>query len=104
MLASLGGLPPAIGDELRDTCEGRRRRTAAGRCSSSTCSRRPPTARSISFPPTLDAEAPLGLYGYQPDPAPSEYPLALISPASERTISSTLGELPRPDVWLEMQP
>ena len=31
---------------------------------------------------------------------PSRYPLTLISPASERTISSTLGELPRPDVKL----
>ena len=29
---------------------------------------------------------------------PSSYPLALISPASERTVSSTLGELPRPTV------
>jgi anaerobic selenocysteine-containing dehydrogenase len=28
----------------------------------------------------------------------------LISPASERTISSTLGELPRPDVKLLMHP
>ena len=46
----------------------------------------------------------MGLYGYQPDPATGEYPLALISPASERTISSTLGELPRPEVRLEMNP
>src|SRR5204862_6249826 len=30
--------------------------------------------------------------------------LALISPASERTISSTLGELPRGDVKLVMHP
>ena len=47
------------------------------------------------FPAALDASAPLGLYGYQPDPATERYPLALISPASERTIISTLGELPR---------
>jgi anaerobic selenocysteine-containing dehydrogenase len=44
-------------------------------------------------PDHLDAGAPLGLYGYQPDPATEQYPLALISPSSERTISSTLGEL-----------
>ena len=44
------------------------------------------------------SQAPLGLYGFQPDPATADYPLALISPASDRTISSTLGELPRPDV------
>jgi anaerobic selenocysteine-containing dehydrogenase len=44
------------------------------------------------------------LYGYQPDPATMEFPLALISPASERTISSTLSELPRPEVRLLMHP
>ena len=46
----------------------------------------------------------MGLYGFQPDPATQEYPLALISPASERTISSTMGELSRPEVRLEMNP
>jgi anaerobic selenocysteine-containing dehydrogenase len=56
------------------------------------------------FPEHLDREAPLGLYGFQPDPATEKYPLALISPASERTVSSTLGELPRPAVVLEMHP
>jgi len=56
------------------------------------------------FPEALDAEAPAGLYGYQPDPATARFPLALISPASERTISSTLAELPRPDVRLLMHP
>jgi anaerobic selenocysteine-containing dehydrogenase len=45
------------------------------------------------FPAALAAEAPAGLYAYQPDPATDRYPLALISPASEKTISSTLGEL-----------
>jgi anaerobic selenocysteine-containing dehydrogenase len=54
------------------------------------------------FPAELEATAPSGLYRYQPDPASDQYPLALISPASERTISSTLGELPRPDVKLLM--
>ncbi len=56
------------------------------------------------FSKVLDAAAPAGLYGYQPDPASEQYPLALISPASERTISSMLGELPRPDVKLQMHP
>jgi anaerobic selenocysteine-containing dehydrogenase len=46
----------------------------------------------------------LGLYRYQPDPATDRFPLALISPASERTITSTLGELPRPDAKLSMHP
>ena len=56
------------------------------------------------FPAALDAGAPLGLYRYQPDPATDRYPLALISPASDRTISSTLGELPRNDARLVMHP
>jgi anaerobic selenocysteine-containing dehydrogenase len=47
------------------------------------------------FSAALDATTPIGLYRFQPDPATAKYPLALISPASERTISSTLGELPR---------
>ncbi len=55
-------------------------------------------------PPALDREAPLGMYRYQPDPATDEFPLALISPASERTVSSTLGELPRPEVKLLLHP
>jgi anaerobic selenocysteine-containing dehydrogenase len=56
------------------------------------------------FPDALDQTAPLGLYRFQPDPATGDYPLALISPSSDRTISSTLGELPRADVKLAMHP
>lgn len=56
------------------------------------------------FPAALEAEAPAGLYGYQRDPATNQCPLALISPASERSISSTLAELPRPEVRLLMHP
>jgi anaerobic selenocysteine-containing dehydrogenase len=55
-------------------------------------------------PEPLDASHPLGLYRYIPDPATPEFPLTLISPASERTVSSTLGELPRPEVRLLMHP
>ena len=55
-------------------------------------------------PPHLDAAHPLGLYRYISDPATAEFPLTLISPASERTVSSTLGELPRPQVKLLMHP
>jgi anaerobic selenocysteine-containing dehydrogenase len=56
------------------------------------------------FPASLDPTTPMGLYRYQPDPETDRYPLALISPASDRTISSTLGELPRADVKLLMHP
>ncbi len=55
-------------------------------------------------PRDLDAEAPLGLYGYQADPGNERFPFALISPASERTVSSTLGELTRPDVVVDVNP
>lgn len=45
-----------------------------------------------------------GLYTFQPDPATARYPLALITPASEHTISSTLGEF-RPGIAkLKMHP
>jgi anaerobic selenocysteine-containing dehydrogenase len=56
------------------------------------------------FPAEFDTEAPMGLYAFQPDPATETYPLALISPSSERTINSTLGQLPRTDVKLVMHP
>ena len=56
------------------------------------------------FDETLDQSAAMGLYAFRPDAADPRYPLALISPASERTISSTLGELPRPDARLNMHP
>jgi anaerobic selenocysteine-containing dehydrogenase len=65
---------------------------------------RTPDQKVHLFPDDLDRAAPLGLYAYQPDPATSEFPLALISPSSDRTISSTLGELPRPDVKLLLHP
>jgi len=56
------------------------------------------------FPEALEAEAPGGLYTFLPDPGSDRFPLALISPASDKTISSTLGELPRPSVSLLMHP
>jgi anaerobic selenocysteine-containing dehydrogenase len=44
------------------------------------------------------------LYAYQPDPRTDRHPLTLISPASEHTVSSTLGEL-RPGIArLRMHP
>jgi len=55
-------------------------------------------------PEGLDREAPGGLYAFRPDPESAEFPLALISPASDRTISSTLGELRQEQVPIEMAP
>jgi anaerobic selenocysteine-containing dehydrogenase len=56
------------------------------------------------FSPAMDRGAPAGLYGYQPDPATDAFPLALISPASEKTVSSTLGELRERAAVLQMNP
>jgi anaerobic selenocysteine-containing dehydrogenase len=56
------------------------------------------------FPDQLEAQAVAGLYTYLADPATDQYPLALISPASDRTISSTLGELSRAEATLLMHP
>ena len=65
---------------------------------------RTPDQKIDLFPAALDSEAPLGLYGYQPDPGTETYPLALISPASEKTVSSTLGELRKRAAVLQMNP
>jgi anaerobic selenocysteine-containing dehydrogenase len=56
------------------------------------------------FSETLDREAPAGLYGYRTDPATDEFPLALISPASEKSVSSTLAELRQRAAVLQMNP
>ena len=53
---------------------------------------------------TLDAAAPAGLYGYQPDPRTAAYPLALISPALATQITSTFGQLRKAPGQLEMSP
>jgi anaerobic selenocysteine-containing dehydrogenase len=55
-------------------------------------------------PDTVAHDAPAGLYGYQADPGSDDFPLALISPASEKTISSTLGELRKRAAMLHIHP
>ncbi len=103
MLSVLAHLPEQVGDDLRDRWKAN---PPHGGRPIQFVDVFPKTGdRKIDlFPRTLDSQAPMGLYGYQPDPATAEYPLALISPASERTISSTLGELSRPEVRLEINP
>jgi formylmethanofuran dehydrogenase subunit D len=64
---------------------------------------RTPDRRVHLVPEALDREAPRGLYGYQEDPGGSER-LTLISPSTERTISSSLGELVPGEVALEIHP
>ncbi len=103
MIGVLSQLPEPYGSEVRDTgaaappFEGRP--LQFGNVWPLT-----PDRKVDLFPGALDASSPAGLYTYQPDPATAEYPLALISPASERSVSSTLAELPRPDVRLQIHP
>ena len=52
------------------------------------------TDRKVNlFPQALELEAPHGLYRFQPEVKDSDYPLVLVSPATDKTITSTLGEL-----------
>jgi anaerobic selenocysteine-containing dehydrogenase len=99
----LGSLPATIGDDLRDA---KRPVPPFGEKPIQFVDVLPNTSdRKVDlFPEGLDRSAPIGLYRYQPDPATDRYPLALISPASEQTISSTLGELSRGEIKLLMNP
>jgi anaerobic selenocysteine-containing dehydrogenase len=103
LLRVLDSLPGTIGDDLRN---GRPPAPSFGGAPIQFVDVFPNTTdRKVDlFPEALETAAPLGLYRFQPDPATDRYPLTLISPASERTISSTLGELPRTDVKLLMHP
>ncbi len=65
---------------------------------------RTPDGKIHLVPEDLDREAPGGLYAYRDDPATPRHPLALVSPATRRTISSTLGQLHREQVALEIDP
>jgi anaerobic selenocysteine-containing dehydrogenase len=65
---------------------------------------RTPDGKVDLFPEELERESKAGLYRFLPDPGTDRYPLALISPSSDRTINSTLGELGRPEAALVMHP
>ncbi len=103
MLQVLEGLPAPHGEELRQSSKANA--PFNGRpVQFADVLPRTPDQKVHLFPDALDRQAPMGLYGFQPDPATEQYPLALISPASERTVSSTLGELSRPSVRLDIHP
>jgi anaerobic selenocysteine-containing dehydrogenase len=99
----LDQLPGTIGDDLRHQ---RMPEPACGKAPVQFVDVLPstPDGKVNLFPDALERDSKAGLYRYLPDPASDRYPLALISPASDRTISSTLGELPRPEVALVMHP
>jgi anaerobic selenocysteine-containing dehydrogenase len=54
---------------------------------------RTPDGKVHLVPTALDREGETPLYAYIADPADTRFPLALISPATEKLISSSLGEL-----------
>lgn len=103
MLRVLDRLPPVIGAELRE--RGSATPPHEGRpVQFADVWPRTPERKVDLYPEQLAALSPAGLYAYQADPGTAAFPLALISPASDRTITSTLGELPRPEVRLLMHP
>jgi anaerobic selenocysteine-containing dehydrogenase len=55
-------------------------------------------------PEALDREAPFGLYAFQEEHGDGRHPLALISPATARRINSTLGQLEKGQVAVEIHP
>ena len=65
---------------------------------------RTPNRKVRLFPEELERESPEGIYRYRPDPATRDYPLALISPSTGKTVNSTLGELRARMANLQMHP
>ena len=65
---------------------------------------RTPDRKVRLFPEELERESPEGIYRYRPDPATPDYPLALISPSTAKTVNSTLGELRGRVASLQMHP
>jgi anaerobic selenocysteine-containing dehydrogenase len=63
-----------------------------------------PDGKINLFPEAIAGNAPNGLFGYQADPATTQFPLALISPATEKSISSTLAELRERAAMLHIHP
>ena len=61
---------------------------------------RTPDRKADLWPAALGAEP----YRYRDDPADSKHPLALISPATDKTISSSLAEVLIQEAFLEMNP
>ena len=60
--------------------------------------------RADLLPEALERAAPGGLYSYRPLAPHDEYPLALISPSTSKAISSSLYQLVRDTVPVELHP
>ena len=98
-----GALPDNAGEELL-TCGITRGQAPAAPVQFVDVFPRTPDHRIDLLPAALERSAPLGLYRFRPEPAPDRYPLALLSPASDKTVSSTLGELRTRQARLQIHP
>lgn len=65
---------------------------------------RTPDQKIHLLPRELEDASRVGVYGFIEDPATAAYPLALISPATSRTISSTFGQLVERQVPVQIHP
>lgn len=65
---------------------------------------RTPDGKVHLVPEALDRAAAAGLYAFRADPATVAHPLALVSPATSRRMSSTFGQLHRGQVGLSIHP
>jgi anaerobic selenocysteine-containing dehydrogenase len=103
MLTVLDNLPGTAGDDLRNQ---RRPAPPFGTAPVQFVDvfPRTPDQKVDLFPEALDSGSAVGLYRYIAETPSGGFPLALISPSSDRTINSTLGELPRKDAALVMHP
>jgi anaerobic selenocysteine-containing dehydrogenase len=101
LMSVLAGLPQAAANELRES------RLAVPDCGKTPVQFKDVFPRTHDgkvdlFPCRLESETGGRLYRFAPDPGSEHYPLALISPATDKTISSTLGELPEREAHLLM--
>jgi anaerobic selenocysteine-containing dehydrogenase len=103
MLRVMGGLPDTVGEAMRS---GARPVPPFGAAPIQFVDvfPRTPDGKVNLFPDELERQAPLGLYTFQPDPATAQFPLALISPSSEKAISSSLYELVKRPAVLTIHP
>ena len=65
---------------------------------------RTPDGKIHLFPEDLEREAPEGLYRFLDNPSNTGFPLTLVSPASSKTISSSLGQLIKEKAAVELHP
>ncbi len=65
---------------------------------------RTPDGKIHLCPEDLDREAPGGLYGFLDNPSNPGFPLSLVSPATGKTISSSLGQLVKEPAAVDLHP